>query len=175
MAMPQHRRWQRTDIFFNRQSQIGNPPLFFLNTLKKPIMQVTVCKSLTFAAKVLRYFQWNRATAIRCRGWSRGAHAPSRAAVDASSTAPTRAFARGSRLAGNPQFWDSPGQSSSRRLPSLRLASRASARRFPNLRAVSFQPRLRTCLRPSFRRVFRDSFPNGCEISGLAVCKSFIL
>jgi len=41
-------------------------------------------------------------------GWSRGAHAPSRAAVDASSTAPTRAFARGSRMAGNPQFWISP-------------------------------------------------------------------
>ena len=82
-------------------------------------------------------------------GWSRGAHAPSRAAVDASSTAPTRAFARGSRLAGNPQFWDSPGQSSSRRLPSLRLASRASARRFPNLRAVVFQKRMRTWMRPA--------------------------
>jgi len=54
------------------------------------------------AVSVLRYFQWNRATAIRCRGWSRGAHAPSRAAVDASSTAPTRASARGSRMDGNP-------------------------------------------------------------------------
>ena len=57
---------------------------------------------------VLRYFQWNRAAAIRCRGWSRGAHAPPRAAVDASSTAPTRAFARGSRLAGNHNFAVSP-------------------------------------------------------------------
>jgi len=56
-----------------------------------------------------------RATAIRCR--SRGAHAPARAAVDASSTAPTRASARGSRLAGNPRFWDEPGQSSSRHHP----------------------------------------------------------
>ena len=69
--------------------------------------------------RILRHLQWNRATAIRCRGWSRGAHAPSRAAVDASSTAPTRASARGSRLAGNPQFWDEPGQSSSRRFPNL--------------------------------------------------------
>jgi hypothetical protein len=34
---------------------------------------------------------------------------------------------------------------------------------------VSFQPRLRTCLRPSFHRVFRDSFQNGYEISGLTL------
>ena len=32
---------------------------------------------------------------------------------------------------------------------------------------MSFQPRIRTCLRPSFHRVFRDSFQNGYEISGL--------
>ena len=84
---------------------------------------------------VLRHLQWNRATAIRCRGWSRGAHAPSRAAVDASSTAPTRASARGPRLAGNPRFWDEPGQSSSRR--------------FPNRRAVVFQKRMLTGMRPA--------------------------
>jgi hypothetical protein len=48
-------------------------------------------------------------------------------------------------------------------------ASQPAVYRFPNLRAVSFQPRIRTCLRPSFHRVFRDSFPNGYEISGLAV------
>jgi len=60
----------------------------------------------TFVA--LRYFQWNRATAIRCRGWSRGAHAPSRAAVDASSTAPTRASARGPAWPGTRDFGISP-------------------------------------------------------------------
>ena len=57
---------------------------------------------------VLRHLQWNRATAIRCRGWARGAHAPSRAAVDASSTAPTRASARDPAWPGTRDFGMSP-------------------------------------------------------------------
>ena len=94
----------------------------------------------------LRHLQWNRATAIRCRGWSRGAHAPSRAAVDALSTAPTRASAHGSRMAGNPHFEISPAN---RRY------------RFPNMPAIAFQKRIRTCMRPArvVRSCSRFHFP----------------
>ena len=42
-------------------------------------------------------------------------------------------------------------------------------RRFPNLRAVSFQSRIRTCLRSSFHGVFHVSLSNGYEISGLGL------
>ena len=102
--------------------------------------------------RILRHLQWNRATAIRCRV---GLGERTRPRVRRLTPRPPRPRAPprvGPAWPGTRDFGISP----------------ANCRyRFPNLHAVSFQPRIRTCWYPYFHRVFRDSFPNGYEISGV--------
>jgi len=83
--------------------------------------------------RYFQYFQWNRAVAIRCRGWSRGAHAPRVRRLTPRQPRPRAPPRVDPAWPGTRDFGMSP----------------ANRRRAGFPRAVVFQKRMRTWLRPA--------------------------